>query len=199
MSSFKPIVFGSSKKLADWSILYLSLVTCMMNKPAVVFDIDGTLLKGDTERSSTRNPAVAAIYDHCQKLKITCFFVTARMKTMKGLSGSVDMTNKTLRELVKLGFTNYKELFMFEEKRGARTGYDPAPYKRSVRAKLRKEGYNIVMNIGDMITDHTVEEKDHPQLVQMIKRLSPKAYSIFPSIDPCARCFELGVKLPEDH
>jgi predicted secreted acid phosphatase len=195
----QPLTFQKPIDLAKWAKKYLSCVVPMVKKPAVVFDIDGTLLKGESERLSKRNPAVAAVYEWCTKHEIDCFIVTARMETLPGVKMPVNVKTKTERELIKLGFTRYKEVFMFPESVAKRCRNDPAPFKRSVRNHIRSMGYQIILNLGDMWTDHTVEKSDGDRVCKFVKSIdSKRSYCAFPSFDNTMCPIEMGVKLPEE-
>lgn len=199
MSSwFNPLVFQRSPDISSWAKNYLSCIVPLMKRPAVVFDIDGTLLKGESEKTSKKNPAVAAIYDWCIKHNIDCFVVTARMETLPGIKAPINMRNKTERELVRLGFDKYKKLFMFNETMAQRHRNDPAPFKRKVRHSLRENGYQIILNVGDMWTDHTVEKDDGDRVSKCKKCVNKCDYAVFPTFDPTYCSMEVCIKLPED-
>ena len=199
MSSwFNPLVFQRSPDISSWAKNYLSCIVPLMKRPAVVFDIDGTLLKGESEKTSKKNPAVAAIYDWCIKHNIDCFVVTARMETLPGIKAPINMRNKTERELVRLGFDKYKKLFMFNETMAQRHRNDPAPFKRKVRHSLRENGYQIILNVGDMWTDHTVEKDDGDRVSKCKKCVNKCDYAVFPTFDQTYCSMEVCIKLPED-
>ena len=199
MKWWKPLIFQKPVDLANWGKQYLASVVPMLQKPAVVFDIDGTLLKGESEKMSKRNPAVAAIYEWCSKHDIDCFVVTARMETLPGIKTAVNVKTKTERELMKLGFTHYKQVFMFPEPLAKRFKNDPGPFKRGVRNHIRKMGYQIVLNLGDMWTDHTVYRCDGEGVYKFVNSVDSKHdYVAFPSLDKTASPLEMGIKLPEE-
>ena len=129
-------------------------------KLAVVFDIDETtltnlphLIANDygyvpkvwdawvLEGQARAIIPVQTLYDTAIRGKVDVFFITARPESAR------PSTEKNLREV---GYDTWTKIFF-------KPGEDPAlttlAFKTEVRRKLTKEGYIIVVNIGDQNSD----------------------------------------------
>ena len=112
--------------------------------PAVVFDIDATLLFNtqNNQCEGVQHCPMVALYNLCLKNNIAIFLITAR--TIGGRS----FTEKQL-ECLKL--RNYKRLFLRPP--SYRSWEDIAAYKSHARDIIRNHGYNILLNAGDQWSD----------------------------------------------
>jgi predicted secreted acid phosphatase len=130
-----------------------------VKKPAIVFDIDDTLLsayncaKPDNFQrgpiavcvvtgKQTKIKQTVALYKYAQKKKVAVFLITARPENLR---------TQTIGHLKAAGLTGYKGLSL-------RPTNDPntstqVPYKSGERKKIQGKGYTIVANLGDQKSD----------------------------------------------
>jgi predicted secreted acid phosphatase len=130
-----------------------------VKKPAVVFDIDDTLLSAyDCAKPSnfdrgaiagcvvngnqTKIKQTVALFKYALKKKVAVFLITGRPEVIRP---------QTLTHLKNAGLTGYKGLAL-------RPADDPnkstqVPYKSGERKKIQDKGYTIVANLGDQKTD----------------------------------------------
>lgn len=130
-------------------------------KLAIVLDIDETTLSNYdaiihdrflTDDSRFRHllkandPAIQPmlkLYEAAQKDGISIFFVTGRRD---GLCES------TQKNLTKAGYENWAHIYCRPQ---TDTEESIVPFKRSIREKITREGYQIIANIGDQQSDLT--------------------------------------------
>lgn len=111
--------------------------------PAVVFDIDDTLIDSETEE---RIEPMYLLYKKVQRMGLTIFLITARSKTY---------LSETKEELGKHGLTGYRTLFMVDNDIRIISKYpsvyreDKAMRKAKARKIIEDSGYDILLNIGD--------------------------------------------------
>jgi predicted secreted acid phosphatase len=128
-------------------------------KPAIVFDIDETALSNweiekklgfgyvpsiwsDWEKAGTAVPVkpILGLYKYAREHKVAVFFVTGRRESSR---------MGTEQNLMNVGYTDYVELVMKPE-----TYNGPVvPYKSGARDAIMKQGYRILVNIGDQDSD----------------------------------------------
>jgi predicted secreted acid phosphatase len=130
-----------------------------VKKPAVVFDIDDTLLSSydcakpdnfgrgpiaicTVNGKLTKIKQTVALFKYALKKKVAVFLITARPENLRP---------QTLQHLKTAGLTGYKGLSL-------RPQNDPntttqVPYKSGERKKIQAKGYTIVANLGDQKTD----------------------------------------------
>ncbi|MBT9587948.1 HAD family acid phosphatase [bacterium] len=128
-------------------------------KPAVVLDIDETTLSNYPHINSfdfgyipkewvawiqqAEAPALVgplAFYRYAQKNGVAVFFITGRTEQER---------EATERNLRKEGFDDWQELVMKTNGDHSATG----TYKAQHRRRLTQEGYTIVVNLGDQLSD----------------------------------------------
>jgi Predicted secreted acid phosphatase len=129
-------------------------------KLAMVLDIDETSLSNYQElRASGFNyvkqdfdawvdaaqaPAIAGtlrLFTEAQKLGVTVFFITGRPESQREV---------TERNLAAQGYANWQKLIL----RPASAQNEPTiTYKSSMRAEIVREGYKLVLNVGDQWSD----------------------------------------------
>ncbi len=130
-------------------------------KLAVVFDIDETVLSnyaymqklnfGGTsneivnlieEGKSPAIPVTLALYQQAGKAQIYVFFITGRKDT-------AGVRKNTADNLHAAGFDKYESLILKP------VNYKPtvSTYKTAARKKITDQGYHIVLNIGDQMSD----------------------------------------------
>lgn len=147
---------------------YLAAVTAQQAKQtapeklAIVFDIDETSLSTyansyklnfggsyDEIRASIDKgqfpaiPATLALYQQAKKAGLHIFFITGRRDT-------AELRKNTAQNLRAVGFDKYDALYM----RPVNDNNSSAStYKTATRKKIVDQGYDIVINIGDQISD----------------------------------------------
>jgi len=129
-------------------------------KLAIVCDIDETVLSNipllkannllfplDTIHNNPPNvndpaiPAMLDFYHNAVKQQVSVFFVTGRKDNLR------DTTEKNLKIA---GFTEWKALFCKPSNYHLNT---VANFKTAARKDIEKQGYDIVLNIGDQQSD----------------------------------------------
>lgn len=129
------------------------------DKLAIVLDIDETSLSNfkhlrdldfgcfDSVKKiiSEGNSAAIAptlnLYRYAIKHNVAVFFVTGRDEKSR------DYTEKNLQDM---GFYSWNELFM---KPNNYSKSSVSPYKTRIRKQITHDGYTIVLNIGDQVSD----------------------------------------------
>ncbi|MDO9406864.1 HAD family acid phosphatase [Patulibacter sp.] len=130
-------------------------------RPAVVFDIDETLLSNyigvpgsDPETGSagqfpgalsgtgTRMPGVSDAYELAKRRGFSIFLITARPAPLPGLRET------TVRNLAAAGYTGYAGLSLKANPAGS-----SATYKAGERAAIEARGFTVVANVGDQESD----------------------------------------------
>ncbi len=147
---------------------YLSAVIAEQQKQnskeklAVVFDIDETVLSnydwmqklhfGGTydeieasiaQGKSPAIPATLALYQQAEKAQLHVFFITGRKDT-------AGLRKSTADNLHAAGFDKYDGLMMKPLNYNEPT---VSTYKTAARKKITDQGYHIVLNIGDQMSD----------------------------------------------
>jgi acid phosphatase len=132
-------------------------------KLAIVFDIDETVLSsydqmhrltfGGTldeinrltaeERNAPVIPAALALYKQALKENVHIFFITGRHNTSQ-------QQKNTVQNLHAAGFTQYDGLMMKPVNYNKPSA---SIYKTAMRKKITDQGYHIVLNIGDQMSD----------------------------------------------
>lgn len=129
-------------------------------RPAVVFDIDETLLTSypvfnshdfdptSAQRAAAQSrcqqgriTAVAALYAHARELRVETFIITGRSERSR---------RSTTACLRKRGITDWTRLVM---RSNAQLAASAADYKAAQRKGLEGEGYDIAFSIGDQFSD----------------------------------------------
>jgi len=126
--------------------------------PAIVFDVDETLLSnltaietdnftfGPASQAEATNeigvaiPPSLALYNDAKARGLTIFLITGRRENTRA---------HTEHNLQTQGFTGYKQLFL---KPDASTD-STVVYKSGARATIEQMGYKIVANVGDQYSD----------------------------------------------
>lgn len=128
-------------------------------KLALTFDIDDTVCTLGSDGRCHVIPEMLNFYRHIKEThgdKVAMFFITARPVGPGGENYEI-----TSQELVRMGFTDYAELFCFPEElykcaicpmfdRSTEVGM----YKETIRSALTYSGFNILFNFGDQDWDH---------------------------------------------
>lgn len=108
-----------------------------VENPAVVFDIDGTLISINGRRIEE----VYNLYLYCKQKGYSIFIITARPDIV------------SIRKLTEIQLQNcnisYKQLFMKPA-----LFLDNGFFKSEIRRSIEKSGYKIILNVGDLNSDH---------------------------------------------
>ena len=133
-----------------------------VDKPAIVLDIDDTALETysyEVQHDFGYDPTQWNDYAYAKKFgavtstlalvkyatanKVSVFFVTGRRE-------SDQMRTATLGNLTEVGYPAPTTLYLRPV-----TDKDPSavPYKSGVRADLQKQGYDVLLNVGDQYSD----------------------------------------------
>ncbi len=153
-------------KTIDQSMLYLKTrlaneaKTHSNKKFAIVLDIDETSLSnypdikrmhfGGTYEQMTQaedaslDPVIKPtleLFRYAKENNIAVFFVTGRKEHSR---------DATIKNLTDAGYKNWDGLILKPEDYREKTA---APYKIGAREQIEKEGYTIIMNIGDQESD----------------------------------------------
>jgi len=134
----------------------------MPQKPAIILDIDETALSnyndmvrlnfGGTleeilqDEDKGQDPAIKPtlrLYRFAKAHHIAVFFLTGRQEAER---------EATAKNLQQAGYTNWDGLIL----RSAEFAKSPATqYKIAMRKKISKQGYEVILNIGDQKSDLT--------------------------------------------
>jgi acid phosphatase len=128
------------------------------HKRAVVFDVDETALSnysaivadnftfGPNSQAEATNevgvavPGTLALYKDAVKRGVAVFFITGRGEATR---------EHTAHNLQAQGYTTFKALVL----KPAGSTLSTVAYKSAARAKIEKQGYEIVANVGDQYSD----------------------------------------------
>lgn len=131
-------------------------------KPAIVLDIDETALSNyddmlkmnfggtyeqirEAETKGT-DPAIKPtlkLYRFAKDNKVAVFFITGRKETER---------DATIKNLEAVGYHGWEGLIL---RNGDHEHDSAVQYKSAMRAQIEKEGYHIILNIGDQKSDLT--------------------------------------------
>ena len=156
-------------------------------KPAVVFDVDETMLfnhpRGGDHRVATNAP-VREIYDWCVENKVPVYVITARIKSqwshalLKNQLGALDYDKVNKIYMVPKAFKNDD---------------DPSVFKARARDRIRdRHKRTLLLNVGDQTTDHI--ETGRRQIVPAM----PRSDTYYGLLDVREHSSMLGVKLPAE-
>lgn len=128
--------------------------------PAVVFDIDETTLSNYShikecdfgyipnlwnewvdKAEAPPIPHMLRLYDTLLALNVSFFFITGR---------TIEFYESTLKNLIEAGYTKVDSLIMREGKEKTMTA---AEYKSEIRKNIEEQGFNIILNVGDQMSD----------------------------------------------
>lgn len=104
----------------------------------------GTLEQINETMCNDANPAIQptlALYRYAKANHIAVFFITGRTESCR---------SNTIRNLEKTGFTHWEGLTFKPDNYHEKT---IVPYKSNARADIEKQGYEIILNIGDQKSD----------------------------------------------
>ncbi len=121
--------------------------TALSNYPTMLeMNFGGTLEAIDEAEGRGVDPVIAPtleLYRYAKENNIAVFFVTARTEPYRAA---------TEKNLVNAGYKNWNGLSLKAETDKNKSS---APYKINARTLIEKQGYDILLNIGDQQSDLT--------------------------------------------
>ena len=123
-----------------WALQWVSLFDSIP-KRAAIFDIDSTLLHGEEDIVSVQR-AFRALRNN----GVAVFAVTARSSLHEDVTWS-DLCSRNLRPA---------HLYMHDESEPLRHADDAALQKRKARSRIERDGYCVLLSVGDAWGDHDV-------------------------------------------
>lgn len=123
-----------------WALAYLGCTKAMAQKPAISLDIDGTVLRNMPDGHTKCVRLFKNLIDACESAGIKIFYITARPESASNRA-------HTERQLQACGMNRHARMMMMPEHA------DYARYKYSCRLALAKEGYTVLLAIGDQFAD----------------------------------------------
>lgn len=176
-------------EVSRWLKKFLSMKMNTVKNPAVIFDIDSTLLEG-REANVVRIEKIYDIFEFCQQNRIDCDIVTARLDFEQGW--------RELRKVMKQKEMNVSKFRSTHMRPG---GIKPSTknltaFKHSCRERICNEyRATIIANIGDNWHDLlSPASYPNPQVKKVLNSLEgDKSYvAFFPGH------LEVSIKLPND-
>ncbi len=133
-------------------------------KWAAVFDIDETLLLNINRERVRKNPATASVVTWLRDHGVKLFAVTARLFTEAS-------REYALQQLEAVGHDDYDEDSI------GLTFYNYDNFSRSWckyrwRRKIMREGYEILLNVGDNFSDLFVLQEDDPDILARLNEIN---------------------------
>lgn len=134
-----------------WAMCFLGLAKAMCLKPAVCFDIDGTVLINMKNGRTKCQNYMKLLVDACAQAGISIFYVTAR-------PDEPENRKYTEKQLRSCGLDLHHTLYMMP----ARAEY--GNYKWHCRRNIESAGYTILLSVGDQFADLTKDKHVSEQL-----------------------------------
>jgi predicted secreted acid phosphatase len=125
-----------------WGLAVLGVMAPLAENPAVVLDIDGTIVHNSEDGSSKCVCVFRSMVAACARNGIKVFVVTARPDE----EGNRDWTE---RQLAACSILPLEGLYM----RPASADYTET--KHRARDDIRSQGYKIILSVGDQVGDLT--------------------------------------------
>lgn len=133
---------SSRQEVSDWLIRFLEMKLMTVNNPAVVFDVDSTLIERDHNDFKRIDP-IYKVFDFCQRMNIPCHIVTARLDCSDG--------KQELSRVMKhmnMKMSKFKSAYM-RPRNLEINAKSLERFKSSCREKIHQRGYTVIANIGD--------------------------------------------------
>ena len=164
----------------DFAGKHLELRSAMAAKPAVVLDLDDSVLVKEPQRPS---PAAQRFYKLALKHKVAVFFVTARPEESPADRAA------TVKQLKQNGYGEYEKLYMAPRYTQAFSGI-----KASCRKDIESNGWTIIVNAGDQWAD-LIKGTGNACLAQLdvLDAIAKKKPILFFNSGECGA---LAIKLP---
>jgi predicted secreted acid phosphatase len=157
----------------QWALAFLGCMRHLVLKPAIVLDIDGTILLNQEGGGAKCVLHFQSLVSACVKNEITVFCITARQD---------DPQNRayTEKQLLKCGITPVHTTYM----RPLRAEY--SKYKKQARAHIAGRGFGVLLSIGDQFAD--ISAKEAPACIS-----DTKIY-----VGQLGDAAQFGIKLPSE-
>lgn len=126
-----------------WALAYLGAMRRLVPKPAIVLDIDGTVLKNYDNDVAKCVVGFRPFVQACAVAGIAVFIVTAR----PDMPTNREWTVQQLKSCDLWRFVVPNGLYMRKESE------DTAQFKFNSREAVRKSGYTILLSVGDQFFD----------------------------------------------
>ena len=140
----------SAATAVRWALSYLGCASPLVENPAIILDIDGTVLKNLPEGGAKCVLCFRTLARACANAGIAIFVVTARPDD-KGYN-----RKWTVGQLEQCGIEPIAGLYMRPANRDFRE------FKLSARKKIRASRYTILLSVGDQFAD--LSSKDYKDL-----------------------------------
>tara|TARA_A100001015_G_scaffold233634_1_gene264874 strand:+ start:107 stop:502 length:396 start_codon:yes stop_codon:yes gene_type:complete len=98
-------------------------------------------LKAEERGDDPVIPPMLTLYQYAINNKVTVFFVTGRKERQRKM---------TTKNLIAAGYKHWKHLYLQPKTYNKKS---VVAYKSSTRKTIEKQGYDIVLNIGDQLSD----------------------------------------------
>lgn len=128
----------------------LSYTRLLQERPAIVLDIDGTVILNTHRGTSKVVRRIVDMCNTCSNAGIALFVVTARPDTECGSN-----RRWTHRQLSKCGLLNIKDVYM-----RVQNDTNFAAFKEAARGDIERRGYSTLCSIGDQFFDHAPSTSD---------------------------------------
>jgi hypothetical protein len=136
---------GNVSTAVRWALAFLGCTAPLAPKPAVIFDIDGTLINNNTNGNPKCVCAFRNMVRACASYSIAIFVVTARPDEPRNRQW-------TERQLASCAIEPVEQLFMRPE------DADFAKCKYEAREQIRAQGFQVLLSIGDQWADCALDE-----------------------------------------
>lgn len=140
----------STTTAVRWALCYLGCVAPLVSKPAIVLDIDGTVLKNLPNGGAKCVTSFRTLARACAASDIAIFVVTARPDD-QGYNRTW-----TQNQLKQCGIEPVNALYMRPQNREFRE------FKLAARKKIRSAGFTVLLSVGDQFAD--LSSKDYKDL-----------------------------------
>jgi len=132
----------SREEVSDWLIRFLEMKLMTVDNPAVVFDVDSTLIERDSHSFKRIDP-IYKVFDFCQRKNIPCHIVTARQECEEGMQE----LSRVMKHM-NMKLSKFRSVHM--RPRGTEIkAKNLERFKSSCREEIGDSGYTIIANIGD--------------------------------------------------
>jgi len=133
---------GDLGTVVRWALAYLGCTRAMARKPAVSLDIDGTVLYNAPDGRTKCVRLFKNLVDACEAAGVAIFYITARPESARNRA-------HTERQLRDCGLDRHARLYMMPDEA------DYARYKFQCRHDVAKQGYTLLLAVGDQLADVT--------------------------------------------
>lgn len=135
---------GSASDALFWALSYLGAMRHLVHRPAIVLDIDGTVLRNYDNDVAKCVVGFRPFVQACAGAGIAIFFVTARPDSPSNREWTVQQL-----KACRLWRFVVPDQGLYMRKEEEETG----PFKFESRQDIRGRGYTILLSIGDQFLD----------------------------------------------